>query len=379
MLMRLRKNLSNVIGWQTKRKIVVFESDDWGSIRIKNKEAYLKMIDSGLELDKSNFTMYDALESNTDLEMLFEVLRNHKDSTGRYAVFTPMCVVANPDFKKIKESNFEDYYYELFNETCNRYSDHDKVYSLWLLGIKERLFVPQLHGREHLNVRRWMNALKAGNKGLKLAFDYESIGPSWFNGQRLPEHLAAFDPDLKSDIPALKQIVWDAGEIFENLCGYKPRNFIASNSPEPRILEQTFKEIGIKYLTRYKMQRYPLGDGKFEKQFNWLGKRNKIGQIYLVRNAGFEPSSPNVNNSVDNCIEEIQIAFRWNKPAIVSTHRVNYIGYISKNNRERGLILLDTLLKKIIDRWPEVEFMTSEELGDIISSNVNLNYENPAN
>lgn len=365
--MSFRRNLSNLFGWKTKRKIVVIESDDWGSVRTKNKEAYQNMIEGGLELNRSNFTMYDSLESNSDLEALFQVLRNHKDSIGKHPVFTPMCVVANPDFKKIKESNFEEYYYESFIETCKNYPEHDKVHNLWLHGIEERLFVPQLHGREHLNARRWIDALKGGNEGLHLAFENESFGASWYKGQRLPEHLAAFDPEKASDIPALHQVTLEAGKLFEEICGYKPKHFIASNSPEPRELEKTLKGIGVEYLTRYKMQRYPLGDGKFEKQFNWLGKKNNLGQIYLTRNAGFEPSDPNIQNVLDSCLNDIHIAFKWGKPAVISSHRVNYIGYLDKDNRERGLDQLDGLLNRILKEWTEVEFMTSAELGDLIS------------
>lgn len=367
--MSIRRNLSNLFGWTTKRKIVVIESDDWGSVRTKSKEAYQNMVEGGLELDRSNFTMYDALESNSDLESLFQVLRNHKDSTGRHPVFTPMCVVANPDFERIKKSNFEAYYYESFTETCKRYPEQDRVHELWLQGIKERLFVPQLHGREHLNPKRWMDALKAGNKGLRLAFDNESFGASRYKGQTLPEHLAAFDPEKASDIPALHQVTREAGKLFEEICGYKPEHFIASNSPEPRELEKTFKEIGIEYLTRYKIQRYPLGDGKFEKQFNWLGKKNNLGQIYLTRNAGFEPSDPHVQNAIESCINDIHIAFKWAKPAVISSHRVNYIGYIDKDNRERGLSQLNDLLNFILKKWPEVQFLTSTELGDLIKYN----------
>ena len=33
----LKNNLVNYNGWQTNRKIIVFESDDWGAIRTPSK------------------------------------------------------------------------------------------------------------------------------------------------------------------------------------------------------------------------------------------------------------------------------------------------------------------------------------------------------
>jgi len=367
-MVNIRKNLSNFLGWRTNRKIVVIESDDWGSIRTHSKAAYYKMISKGLALDRSNFTRYDALESNRDLENLFEVLSKYKDVTGHHPVFTPMCVLANPDFERIEASNFSEYYFETFFETCTKYPTHDRVGELWQTGISERLFVPQLHGREHLNVAKWMRSLKSGNEGLRLAFEHESFGASWFKGQRLPEYLAAFDPETPEDILPYEKIVQDAGKMFQEICGYQPRHFIASNSPEPRSLEKTLKEIGVEFLTRYKIQRYPLGNKKYTKQFNWLGKHNKLGQLYLTRNAGFEPSDNTNNDWVNTCLSDIDNAFRWKKPAIISSHRVNYISYIDHENATKGLRQLDVLLSSIIDKWPEVEFMTSVELGFLINS-----------
>jgi len=35
-------------------------------------------------------------------------------------------------------------------------------------------------------------------------------------------------------------------------------------------------------------------------------------------------------------------------------------------NRDNGLVMLKKLLDKIVAQWPDVEFMSSKELGDII-------------
>jgi len=69
---------------------------------------------------------------------------------------------------------------------------------------------------------------------------------------------------------------------------------------------------------------------------------------------------------VNSCLNDIDMAFRWNKPAIISSHRVNYIGALDPGNRENGLSQLKQLLKEVVSRWPDVEFMTSAELGDLI-------------
>jgi len=63
---------------------------------------------------------------------------------------------------------------------------------------------------------------------------------------------------------------------------------------------------------------------------------------------------------------EIEQVFSCHKPAIISTHRVNYIGALHPENRERSLKLLKQLLQLIKKKWPDVEFLTSWELSVLI-------------
>ena len=105
----ISNHLVNIQGWRTNRKIVVFESDDWGSIRMPNKQAFDNLLNKGVPVNKSSYCLYDNLCSVEDIELLFNVLRKHKDSLGKKPVITANVVVANPDFKKITETNFGNY------------------------------------------------------------------------------------------------------------------------------------------------------------------------------------------------------------------------------------------------------------------------------
>jgi hypothetical protein len=48
---------------------------------------------------------------------------------------------------------------------------------------------------------------------------------------------------------------------------------------------------------------------------------------------------------------------------------VNYCGHINEENRKVGLTALKQLLDKIVKRWPEVEFISADQLGDMIANN----------
>ncbi len=107
----------NLGGWKTDRKIVVIESDDWGSIRMPSKDTYYSLLKLGIPVNKCHYNRFDSLATEEDLTALFDVLTRHKDHKGNYPVFTANCVVANPDFEKIKASDFKEYHYELLTET----------------------------------------------------------------------------------------------------------------------------------------------------------------------------------------------------------------------------------------------------------------------
>lgn len=371
---KLRVHASNIPGWRTKRHIVVIESDDWGSIRMSSVENFERMLKAGMREDRNHYNTYDALESNADLEGLYDVLLKFKDSTGRHPVMTGVNVVANPVFDKIKENGFTEYVYEPYTETCKRYDNHDRVYELWKKGIEERLFVPIFHGREHLNVQRWLRALREGNKSTLLAFDCGVTGIyNGINEEPIPKFQAAFDLDTMEDLPYMKEVLSTGLALFEKLYGYRAKYFVPTNGPFNNTLEKDLLDAGIQYVNTGKKQREPLGNGQYKVNTRFLGDKNELGQIYLTRNCFFEPSAsgdevPENYDWLNYCLKEIEIAFRWHKPATISSHRVNYIGYLHPENRERGLKALSQLLGEIIKRWPDVEFMTSVELGDLIAS-----------
>ena len=368
---RLRKNIANIPGWRTDRKIVVIESDDWGSIRMSSKDAYNQLLSQGYPLDESHYNKYDSLESNEDLKQLYDVLGQYRDKNDQTPVFTAVAIVGNPDFEKIEKSGFETYFYEPFTETLKKYPAHDQVFDLYQDGLKNRLFIPIFHGREHLNVQRWMRELQEGNASVLEAFHQGVTGVDKGKyGEQLPDFQAAFDLDKPEDLVYMQDVLKQGLTLFEQLFGFKSAYFVPTNGPFNNALESVLKDKGIRYINTGKKQLEPLGNNQYKTNIRFLGQKNSLGQRYITRNCFFEPSSMNHSQSkdwVNDCLKEIEIAFRWKKPAIISSHRVNYMGFLDPENRKRGLEQLDQLLEKMLKRWPDIEFMTSGELGDLIS------------
>jgi len=365
-------NLRNMQGWRTNRHIIVIESDDWGSVRMPSKTVYDKMLNAGIRVDKCPYNSFDSIESEEDLVSLFDVLRNFTDLKGSYPVITTNFVMANPDFKKIKTSGFREYYFELFTETYKNYSVNSNTYGILNQGIAEGLVYPQYHGREHLNVNRWMKALQQNLPETRFAFENKLFGISTtITKENRRSYLAAFDFDNESELEDHKKIIVEGLDIFQKIFGYKSQTFIASNYIWQSELEETLAENGVNYIQGLFNQIEPSGYDRSSKLIpKRLGRLNNFGQIYLIRNAFFEPSLQNNIDPVSACMNDISVAFRWNKPAIISSHRVNYISRIVKGNRDYNLVLLSKLLKEITLKWKKVEFMNSVELGATIRSDI---------
>jgi hypothetical protein len=281
-------------------------------------------------------------------------------------------IVANPDFEKIKEDKFQQYHYEPFTETLKRYPNHYNVLDLYTQGIDERLFHPVFHGREHLNVQRWLKALQSGNKSVLTTFEHQvtavHIG---LNNEFMGDFQAAFDLDTPEDLSYMKTVLAEGLDLFEILWGYKSTYFVPTNGPFNNSLEPVLDSKGVKYILGERFQQESFGNGQYKKHIHYIGMRNKLNQVYLTRNAAFEPAiteSGLNKNPIENCMKSIERAFRWGKPATISTHRINYIGHIEEDNRKINLKQLDSLLSQITTKWPDVEFMTSVELGELIKN-----------
>ena len=358
------RNGMNIPGKRLKGRFLVFESDDWGSIRTPSIEAISSLESRGVpfrSLPIKEFSLFDTLESNSDLNGLYDVLSKYRDIQGHPVVFTLIGNGANPDYEKIRENGFSRYEYEPYTKTLDRYSNRDRVHQLHRKAIDEGLAFPSFHGREHLNVCRWMRLLQANNTSAHLLFDHGVCNYSFgINSEDLGELAAAFDIEFEQDIEYQKNVIKDGLNLFEKLWGFKSQYFVPPNGPYSQNLNFTTKECGITGLYAARIQRMPLGNGQIQKRYNWMGTRNQEGLIYINRNGFFEPTY--MPDPIDNALLAIERAFRWHKPAVISSHRVNYCGELSPENRSNSLKLLDELLKKVLQRWPDIQFIHSENL-----------------
>jgi len=337
---------------------------------MSSKNAFNRLLRKGYPVDRCPYNSNDSLEANEDLSLLAEVLNEVKDSNSKPAKFTINNVMANPNFDKIKESDFSKYYYEPFYKTLEADPKSDNVISIYRQGLEEGVFTIQFHGREHIHVNNWLAALNKKDRLFLDAFDekmFTTHGGKHSSCRR--ECLDAMATYSESDFKFVTEAVSDGLQLFEETWGFKSKSLIAPCYTWSSSLEHYFLENGIKFIQGGRVQKEPNAiNERFTLKRKYMGMKNKLLQFYFIRNVSFEPAENLRKDWVSSALKEIETAFFHRKPAIISSHRLNFIGRLNPENRERNLKLLKKLLSSIVKEWPEVEFMGSDDLGELVSN-----------
>jgi hypothetical protein len=367
LLRTIRKSYANYRGWSTNRKLLVFESDDWGSIRIKDKHAYDILTNKGIPLDKSRYTLYDSLEKEDDLISLYSVLKKFKDKNGNHPTFSANFLTANPDFSNISKDNFDNYHYiDLLSSYDSYSSGGQKMLSILKEGINEKIIMPQFHGREHLHPNKWLDCLKISPRE-RIAFEYGCIpGLSFLsNDERYVPYLSAFDYANDLERLVTHETLRSGLKLFEDFFGFKAKTFMPSQSVMGDDLLPILQAEGVEMCKAGARILPKFVNPNRKMKHDYWGFNHKCKIYYSRANCNFEPNKSS-ENWVDNCISDIQLAFKYGKPAVISSHRVNYIGVLNEKNRIESLIELEKLISEILYQFKDVEFADSSSLLQIL-------------
>lgn len=360
----LLDNLKNTLGWRTKERLVILAVDDYGNVLQDSAASKDRMRRAGLEMN-NRFDEYDAVETRQDLEALYEVLSSVKDSESKSAVLTAYTLCANLDFDSI-DTEAAEYRYEPLPQTFSRLEEeHGQAYrgawQLWRDGISTGLLRPQFHGREHLNVELLERKLRVGDKSLTINLANRSLaalkGDSSMPGVGFSHAFGLWE---RAELARHKEIIADGLDLFERIFGFRSQTFAP---PALRLHPELFpyvEALGVRAIDKplHCVRRLDMHTEK--REINILGR---VGNhTSLVRNVVFEPTANRAFDSVKLALDQVAAAFRWRRPAIVSSHRVNFAGHIYPSNRSFGLDALKRLLRGIVERWPDAQFISADAL-----------------
>lgn len=355
---RIQRYIYSHLDYRTdRRQIVIFESDDWGAIRMPSPHILSEVISHGYEADKNIYESLDHLEREEDLLHLSSVLEGFIDKNGHHPAFTLNYVMTNPIFEKALEGVFET---EPFISTYKHQYKAD--YPLNIVNNSE-VFKPQYHCFCHFNIYKWMEALKKDIRGMRWLCEKGCVGTHLSKEQGNP-FVKHYDAATQEELILLDSYLSKGLKLFQEIFGFESITAIASNYLWPKSLNKTFLRNGVKYLqgSRFQLEA-EINNSKHIP--HWIGQKESSGIVFGVRNCIFEPVYHG-DNAVNRCFIDIANAFRHHKPAIVCSHRLNYMGYLDPDNRTKNLRLLKQLLDKMLTAFPDIEFMTSDQFAGMI-------------
>jgi hypothetical protein len=308
----------------------------------------------------------DALETRADLEALFDVLTAVRDARGLPAVMTAYALCANPDFARIRAER--RYAFEPLPETFARCTaEHPGAYEgaweLWREGVERGIFQPQFHGREHINVALIEAKLAMADADLEANLGVDSM--AGLHG--LPDmpgvgFTHAFGGDDPKQLAGQRHILKDGLERFEQVFAFRSLTF---TPPAQRLnpgLLGALRPAGLLTLDRPFVERRDRGFRQIIPRLNFPTRPRATRLGTIVRTVSFEPGQRLYADPVGHALAQIELAFRSGKPAVVSSHRANFSGHIEPNNRREGLRALKDLLERIVALWPDVRFISADQL-----------------
>lgn len=343
-------------GFKTDRKIIVIESDDWGSIR--STKQGLDYAQKSKNISLNPFQKYDCLENSFDISNLSSTLRKYKDKNGKHPIVTTNFIMQNPCIDKDSEICFKNFY-EL-------YENKDEMLSAIKAAEKEHLIDIELHGLIHFNLQKikqdksnfQRDCLKLGTIGMG-GGQYD--GMDTFN----------VDKTQYGDSVDIKK----ANDIFKETFGRPANSFIF---PCYVFLKQDILSLNrenIYNLQSGLFQNIPVSgkNREYKKRLHYMGQKTDKTML-TTRNCFFEPVSylaqgRPIQECIDRCMAEIKKAFDNKKPAIICCHRMNFASSLSKDIAKKSISAFDELLSEITKTFKDVEFLSSTELFNLIRNN----------
>ena len=347
-------------GLKTNRQIVVFESDDWGAERSFSADSLEQLKVKYPDFKPDNYQAFDSVETDEDVKELKDTILKYKDKSGRPACFTLNFATKNLDYVAVKNSDYKEVVLVPIDEYYKTKPECKKVLVEVADGEYKGCFLPQLHAREHINAHEMIKDIASGDGFQKDALDLNIVGVK-------KSHYCGMDC-LNVSKEKSVEIINEGVQEFKRIFGFASESFIAPCyvwKPED---EKVLEANGVKFLQGNLYQNIPLKNGRYKKQIHKFGEKSKVSELrYFSRNCFFEPSKEVMNGKsenviVDDIISQIRFAFKCKKPAVVCTHRVNWVGFISKENRDNNLKVLSNVLERLKLEFPNIEFMSTPEM-----------------
>jgi hypothetical protein len=324
-------------------------------VGVRDREGFEQLRSAGLRLGEHPYDLY-TLETANDTAALASLLGRHRDSSGRPPCVVMNFCVANLDFKKMRENGFKRIeLLNLVNGLPGRWS-RPGLFEAYRQGVRQGVFYPAMHGLTHFCPVAVENALAENGERarlLRLLWEAETpyiywrmpwIGYEYWNPEK--PH-AGFLPQDRQ-----QSLIQKSCAEFSAFFGARPASACAAGYRANRDTHRAWSENGIRVVQN--------GSGSGLK----APHLDEFGLLHLYRSIDLEPSQRELETQkhleiAANCVAR-------GLPIVVSTHAINFHSSL-KDFRTSTLNALDSLLKALESKYPDLLYVNDEELYALVN------------
>ena len=315
--------------------VLIVESDDWGP---------------GPDEDAER------------LRGLCAALQEFRDGVGRAPVLTLGVVLAVPGCGQEATAGGAPRY----RRECLDAPAFAPIRDAMIEGRNAGVFAPQLHGMEHF----WPAALEAAALANAAARAFLAGTQGVPRHESLPSHLQARWIDA-SRLPSsalnrgdVEPAVAEETECFARVFGTPARVAVPVTFTWTPDVEAAWAQHGVRVVVTPGTRNTGRDSaGRLTDDGSLLrnGDMGPSGIVYIVRDVYLEPA---LGHEASAVLREVSERYRLGRPALVETHRFNFVG--DEAQTARSLDELRRLLQGALRAAPGLHFMSTEELAEAL-------------
>lgn len=345
-LVKRLQNYLPVKSFYFDRPIVIFQSDDWGLLGVRDRAGFQELQAAGVQLGAHPYDFY-SMETADDLDALYQLLRQHRDARGHHPSFVFNFVTANIDFEKTRANHFQTIELRALAQGLPSLWERPALFDAYTNGISQGLVYPAFHGLTHFCKPSAERALKTRDaRGELLRALYASATPmlpSQMTWLRCEYYDRLEDADGSwLDFRAQHHAIETGVKFFTQLFGKPP---LSACAPGYRANDDTRTVWAVHGIRVAQSKSQQLVAPYFDSS----------GLLMLYRNVELEPALDDADDVVERAIAQAERAFAANLPAIVCIHSINFHSTL-KNFRARTVECLEQFLTAICARHPDLIF-----------------------
>lgn len=341
-------------GFTFDRPLVLFQSDDWGRVGVRDKEGFEQLRAEGIQLGQHPYDFY-TLETAEDLNAILELFKRHRDSTGRSPCLLMNFLAANLNFPKMAENKFQKIELLQLSKGLPGQWKRPGLFEAYRKGISEGVFYPALHGLTHFCRPAMERALAASEERRQLVhklwraetpyiyWRMPWIGYEYWN----PEEpgAGALSAEVQQDLVRL------AAEGFAKMFSVFPESACAPGYRANADTRAAWHKWGVRVAQNGSGAPLPPFMDEFE-------------VLNLSRTVDVEPAQKDL--PLEKYMQLIDDCFARGVPAIVSVHSINFHSSL-RNFRDTTLQALDQLLSAIEAKYKDLLYVHDGDLYRIVT------------